>query len=267
MIGFCPLASGSKGNALFLGTKKTRLLIDAGLPFSQLKSRLESLGVCISSIQAVLVTHEHIDHIKGIKALTDRYRIPIFANVQTARGIDAACKEHLRYKFFSTGEPFVFEDLYISPFSISHDTLDPVGFTIEYDGIKLGVCTDLGFVSSSIKKRLEKCHYLYVEANHEPSMLFASARPDHLKQRIRGKQGHLSNEECASLLSSVYHEELRHIFLAHLSSDCNREEVALEKVIHALREKGPLPEISIAYQAERSKPIFFEALKSPALAL
>jgi phosphoribosyl 1,2-cyclic phosphodiesterase len=257
MIGFCPLASGSKGNAIFVGTKNTRVLIDAGLSLSQLTERLSQINVELSSIQAILVTHEHSDHIKGLRLVSEHFNIPFLANAETAKGIYAALGVKLRCKLFTTGEPFEFGDLEVHPFSISHDTLDPVAFTIQSEGIKMGFCTDLGYVTSMVKKHLQKCHYLYLESNHQISMVHSSSRPENLKQRILGKQGHLSNEECGELIAAVWHEELRHVHLAHLSKDCNTPEVALEIVKNILQSYQLTVPLSIAYQDAVSCPILY----------
>ncbi len=257
MIGFLPLASGSKGNCLYVGSKTTRILIDAGIPPSLVFERLIEVKVDPKTIQAILVTHEHTDHIKGVPALARHLQIPVLANAETAKGIYAALGERPKFKIFTTGETFQFGDLHVHPFSVPHDTLDPVAFTIQTEGIKLGICADLGHVTSLIKKQLELSDFLYLEANHEPSMVHASNRPQALKQRILGKQGHLSNLQCAELLISIFHPKLKGVYLAHLSSECNAEEVALKIVGDALRVHKLSVELSIAYQSRSSKPTYF----------
>lgn len=257
MIGFCPLASGSKGNAIFLGTKQTRILIDAGISGAAIEKRLALIDVDIKSIEAVLISHEHTDHIQGLSVLAEKHKIPVFANAETAKGICSQLKIRPRFKIFTTGESFEYEGLEIHPFSIPHDTLDPVGFTIRTDSMKLGFCTDLGYATSLIKKQLELCHYLYLEANHQPSMVHASSRPSIYKQRVLSKQGHLSNEDCAALLASVFHPGLKHVHLAHLSSECNNPELALKIVQDFLLAQNRFVELSIAFQEKNSKPIFF----------
>ncbi|HEY4254796.1 MAG TPA: MBL fold metallo-hydrolase [Chlamydiales bacterium] len=255
MNGFCPLASGSKGNSIFFGTEKTRILIDAGLSARALLEKLQEIVVDPQTIEAILVTHEHTDHIAGLATLSERLNIPIFANAETAKGIVAALNRHPRFKIFATGETFQFGDLSIHPFSVPHDTLDPVAFTIRTPTCKVGLCTDLGHTTSLIRKHLEKCDYLYLEANHEPSMVHACGRPQVYKTRVLGKQGHLSNEECGKLLDAVFHDELKHVHLAHLSSECNAEEKALEVVKKWLGDRSL--ELSIAYQAQISRAILF----------
>lgn len=255
MIGFCPLASGSKGNCIFFGTQNSRILIDAGIRTKTIFDRLSQIDVDPKTIQAILITHEHTDHIAALPVLIQKLNIPVFANAETAKAIVEILNFRPRFKIFATGEPFCFQDLTIHPFSIPHDTMDPVGFVIENDFRKIGFCADLGHVTSFIQKQLENCDYLYVEANHQPSMVHACGRPEFYKTRVLGKLGHLSNEEAGKLLASVYSEKLKHIHLAHLSNECNAEEVAMQVVKRAL--EGKQCDISIAYQDQISKPIYF----------
>ncbi|HSW86554.1 MAG TPA: MBL fold metallo-hydrolase [Rhabdochlamydiaceae bacterium] len=257
MNGFCPLASGSKGNCIYLGTKKTKILIDAGISGKATALRLAEINVDLSDIDAILITHEHTDHIKGLQALACRLGIPVFANSDTAKGIVALMKECPKFKIFSTGETFEFGDIEIHPFTVQHDTLDPVAFTIRTGDLKLGFCTDIGFVTSLVSNQLQNCDYLYIEANHQPSMVHASSRPMIYKQRVLGRQGHLSNEDCAHLLASVLHPGLKHVHLAHLSSECNAPDLALEIVQKKIEEKGYSLDLSIAYQDKISRKIDF----------
>jgi len=254
MKGFCPLASGSKGNALYLGTDQTKLLIDVGISYKALKERLGEIDVCLEEIDAVLISHEHSDHIRGLEKLCNTLQIPVFANSETAKAILSSFKMMPRFKIFSTGESFEFGDIQIHPFSVQHDTLDPVAFTFHALGLKIGVCTDLGFVTTLVTSHLQGCDYLYIEANHEPSMVYACPRPPIYKQRVLGRQGHLSNEMCAELLKNVKHPGLKHVYLAHLSEECNNPEVALKKVReHLEKEVG----LSIAFQEKVSEKVLF----------
>ena len=257
MKGFQPFASGSKGNCLFLGTDESKILIDAGIGVRRIEKSLNDIDVDMGEIDAILITHEHIDHIRGLEALSKRYQIPIFANSDTARGICSALKTRPQFKIFSTGESFEFNDLAIHPFSIQHDTLDPVAFIIRTSNIKLGICTDLGFVTTLVKNHLKECDYLYIEANHEPDMVYASARPMIYKQRVLGRQGHLSNTSCAELLKEIAHDGLKEVYLAHLSEECNRPELALEIIKEALHAKGYTIPIHIAHQDVSSKSLIF----------
>jgi phosphoribosyl 1,2-cyclic phosphodiesterase len=257
MKGICPLASGSKGNCLYLGSSGTKLLIDVGLSYKMLTKRLEEIGVSIDDIDAVLITHEHTDHISGLETLSTKRNIPVFANRETAKGICQNLKFTPKFKIFTTSEPFEFQDLRIQTFSIPHDSLDPVGLTVFADGLKIGICTDLGYVTSVVRKHLQNCDYLYVEANHQPSLVHSCLRPMVYKTRVLGKQGHLSNEACADLLSSVHHEKLKAAYLAHLSSECNTKELALKVVGDYLEKEKRLLKLMIAHQESVSEPIAF----------
>lgn len=257
LIGFCPLASGSKGNCIYLGTPQLKLLIDAGLSAKATKEKLQEIGTDIHDIDAILITHEHTDHTQGLKILALKMGIPILANNETAKGIVEQLHECPKFKIFSTGETFKFGDLEIHPFSIPHDTLDPVAFTIKLDSLKLGFCTDLGFISSLTQYQLQDCDYLYVEANHQPSMVHASSRPMIYKQRVLSRSGHLSNEACGHLLSQVAHPGLKHVHLAHLSSECNTHETALNVIRTILQEHGINLEMCVAPQERVGRAIRF----------
>jgi phosphoribosyl 1,2-cyclic phosphodiesterase len=256
--GFCPLASGSKGNCIYLGTHDTKILIDAGISARSLKSKLAEISVDIAEIEAILITHEHTDHIQGLKILSQNYSIPVLANQETAKGIVESLGFCPKFKIFSTGEPFEFGDLEIHPFSIPHDTPDPVAFTIRNGNQKLGFCTDLGFVTSLVRHELQQCSYLYIEANHQPSMVHASARPMVYKQRVLSRNGHLSNEACGELLAHVAHSGLKHVHLAHLSSECNTPETALATIRTILEGKGIELEMCCAPQDRISKAVLFD---------
>lgn len=254
---FCPLASGSKGNSLFLETGQTKILIDAGLSARTIKSKLAEINVDLTDINAILVSHEHGDHIQGLKVLALQLGIPVLANSETAKGIAAYFHDCPQFKIFSTGETFEFGDIEIHPFSIPHDTLDPVAFVLRIQNTKIGICTDLGFVTSHVEHSLQGCDYLYLEANHQPSMVHACSRPAIYKQRVLGRNGHLSNEACGSLLSKIMHPKLKEIYLAHLSSECNTPQTALEVVKSFLKDKMTNVDISIAHQDKLSKALIW----------
>jgi phosphoribosyl 1,2-cyclic phosphodiesterase len=257
MKGFCPLASGSKGNCVYLGTSQTKVLIDAGISAKAIQNRLAEINVDIADIDAILVTHEHTDHIQGLKILAYKMGIPLLANHNTAKGIVDTFHDCPKFKIFSTGETFEFGDLEIHPFSIQHDTLDPVAFTIRTDNLKLGFCTDLGFATSLVQGHLRECDYLYLESNHQPSMVHASPRPMIYKQRVLSRSGHLSNEACGNLLAQVFHPKLKHVHLAHLSSECNSPETALSVVKGILHNHGIELDMCVAPQEKISKAIYF----------
>lgn len=255
MIGIAPLASGSKGNCIYIGTPEIKILIDAGLSGKETLKRLASIGVSIEEIDAILLTHEHGDHIAGLKTLAFKYQIPIFANAGTAHGVIDYLKTTPKLKIFTTGEPFEFGDLLIQSFSIPHDTLDPVAFTFETPYGKIGLCTDLGYITSQISHRLQGCRYLIIEANHEVELVHCSLRPTVYKERVLGPSGHLSNEDCAKLLTQVAHPELEVVYLAHLSSECNSPQKALHTVSNYLAENALTMNLRIAYQDRPSEAV------------
>ncbi|SCA58523.1 Putative metallo-hydrolase YycJ [Chlamydiales bacterium SCGC AB-751-O23] len=264
MIGFCPLASGSRGNSYLLSTPHCKVLIDAGISGRAIKARLEELDVKVEDLDAILITHEHTDHVQALKVLSLKLGIPIFCNHDTAKAIIEYLSDTPKFKIFSSNETFEFEDLVVSPFSIPHDATDPVAFSIQVQScdLKVGICTDLGFYHQHIEDNLKLSDYLVLESNHDPSMVHACNRPYVYKQRVLSRTGHLSNEECGKLLNSLMHPKLKHVFLAHLSSECNNPEKALltaERAIgHHLDMK---PKITIAFQDRNSEAIIFNEKK------
>lgn len=266
MKGFCPLASGSKGNCIFLGTKETKILVDAGISTKATRNKLASIGISIEDIDAILITHDHGDHIQGLKVMAFDMGIPVLANHETAKGIANFFEDCPKFKIFTTGETFEFRDLEIHPFTIPHDTLDPVAFTMRYDSLKLGFCTDLGFVTSLVREQLKGADYLYVEANHDPELVHASARPVVYKQRVLGKTGHLSNASCAELLQQIAHPGLKKVVLGHLSSECNTKERALDTIRTILKKSGIELDLAVALQDVVSEPVLFEMAEEVSLA-
>lgn len=229
MVKICPLASGSKGNSLLLQTNKANILIDVGLSCKEIEIRLSKLAIEPVQIDAILITHEHMDHIKGLKRLSEVYQIPVFCNAETAKGIFDQTGQCEGFKIFTTEELFEYKDMQIYPFSIQHDTLDPVAFRIHVNNLKLGFCTDLGIVTPIVKEQLKNLDFLLLESNHEPSMVMACSRPPIYKERVLSRQGHLSNDQCIKALDECKNSSLKQVFLAHLSEECNNPELALKK--------------------------------------
>ena len=257
MNGFYPLASGSKGNSIAIKSEETLLLVDAGISAKQLRMRMQAVDLDLDQVEGVIVTHEHTDHIASLRYLNQKMRIPIFCNGETAKGIYQALHFIPKCKIFSTGERFSYKDIEVDPFTIPHDTLDPIALRLKVGELQLGICTDLGFVPSLAKKKLQYCDLLYVEANHDPLLVQQSSRPSVYKTRVLGSQGHLSNEAAAEFLAELYHKDLKAVYLAHLSSECNTKEKALEKVEEKLRcLRADIP-IFIANQDAVSTPFFF----------
>ena len=210
----CQLASGSKGNSIYIESEKTRILVDAGLSALQISKRLAEIGVEAETLDAVFVTHEHSDHSRGLGPLSRRYDLPIYLHSDTHEALPKIGSVHER--FFDIGQPLAFKDFEVVPFPITHDAVAPVGFTFESSEGKVGVATDLGIATRLVQNRLRECCVLIVETNHDVEMLRDGPYPWELKQRIRSHHGHLSNEDGAALLDEVKWAGLQAVFLAHL---------------------------------------------------
>ena len=242
---FCVLGSGSKGNATYLESGGTNILIDAGMSGKELDKRLSAIGVELSAIDAILVTHEHNDHIQGVGVLSRRACIPVYANSATFSAAAGIVNRLFSYNEFETGGTFYFRNLEIHPFSISHDTEDPVGFRISDGEVSFGYCTDTGKVSRLMLHRLASCQALVLESNHDIEMLRSGNYPPYLKQRIRSSKGHLDNIEAATFLHELVHEKLQHVVLAHLSEENNQPEIALQAALDSLQTNPYCKETAI----------------------
>ncbi len=225
----CLIASGSKGNAIYLESRESRILVDAGLSATELSQRLRQVDVAPESLSAIFVSHEHGDHMRGVGPLSRRYRLPVHINPETrqafpALGAITAIEE------FDAGATFCCRDLRVETFPLTHDAAQPVGYVIETREGKLGIATDLGIGTRLVRERLKGCRVLVLEANHDEILLRDGPYPWPLKQRIRGNHGHLSNNACAELLADLLWDGLEVVFLAHLSETNNRAELALAEV-------------------------------------
>jgi phosphoribosyl 1,2-cyclic phosphodiesterase len=239
MLKLCVLGSGSSGNCTFIGTETTRILVDAGLSAKKTAERLTKIGERAEDITAICVSHEHGDHIGGIRVLQKNHGIPVYANGGTLDAILRDSKHKgLACLRFTTGSPFTIGDLTVEPFSVPHDAYEPVGFILRSGGISVGVVTDLGVVTNLVREKLRTCHAVVIEANHDEALLHEAPRPWSLKQRIRGNQGHLSNRAAAELMTEIAGDGLQHLFLAHLSADCNSPHHARTAFETLLAEAG-----------------------------
>ena len=235
----CVLASGSSGNCTFISTGTTRILIDAGLSAKKTADRLAEIGERVEDVDAICVTHEHGDHIAGLRVLQKKYGFSVYANAGTLEGIRAAKQGGVvKCCQFTTGSKFEIGDFSIHPFSVPHDSKDSVGFTFSVGGQRVGVATDVGMVTNPLRERLRACNVVVIEANHDEELLRASARPWSLKQRILNNRGHLSNRDSAELIAEIANDGLQYVFLAHLSADCNTPERAKSQVEHVLAKAG-----------------------------
>jgi len=235
---FRTLASGSKGNAILICSHKTRILLDSGLSTKELVRRLEQTGVKANQLDAVVISHEHTDHVRGLGTLSRRFDLPVYLSQGTLDHLPAEIGQLADVKLFQPGNSFVIGDLRIKPFAISHDAQDPAGFVLEHDVHRLGVCTDLGVATQLVRTRLQGCHGLILEANHDPELLLSGPYPLPLQQRIRSRHGHLSNAESFELLQSIYHEALRIVLFAHLSEVNNQPDLVLRSSRECLTDSG-----------------------------
>lgn len=235
-LSVCVLASGSRGNSVFVSNGSTSVLVDAGLSGIEIERRLNSRGLCPRNLDAIVVSHEHGDHIQGAGVLSRRFHLPLYINFKTFQVAEKRLgKIHdSLLNRFECGTSFMINTLNVRPFSLSHDAADPAGFTINQNGQKIGIATDLGIATSVVKTHLRDCAVLVLEANHDPDMLMNGPYPWSLKQRVRSRVGHLSNEESGTLLEDIKHDGLRHVVLAHLSETNNTPEKALNVVEEAM---------------------------------
>ena len=247
-MNFCVLGSGSKGNCTLVESGSTAILIDAGFSGKEISRRLALINRSPEDLAAIVVTHEHGDHISGAGVLSRRYNLPVYANCGTHLASASRLKKLHKRVEFGTGECFVVNDLEIHPFRVSHDTADPVGFVVSDTHSALGYCTDTGRVTKLITHHISKCKGLILEANHDPQMLMDGPYPMPLKQRVRSSQGHLANGDAARFLADLVNSSLQHVVLAHLSETNNLPEVALARVQKELKSSEIGFEISLAEQ-------------------
>jgi len=245
-IEFCSLNSGSNGNVTYIAAGGTRLLVDAGLPGQAIVKKLAQIDVLSKTIDAILITHEHSDHITGAGVLSRKYRIPIYANEATwqtgaMRRLVGEVPPGLR-RVFDSGSEFYIGQLGISAIPILHDTADPVAFRVHAGSRSVAVATDMGRVPKQVLKALSGTDLLLLESNHDPDMVLHNSRyPQFLKQRILGTLGHLSNQVCAATLGSLQATGVGHALLGHLSHDNNTPELALQTVSQGLESLGLKP--------------------------
>jgi phosphoribosyl 1,2-cyclic phosphodiesterase len=244
------LASGSRGNCALVATSTTRILVDAGLSGRETFKRLRVLGErtpgeCVGGrepdISAILITHEHSDHVAGLQRLAKKLNVPVFLTASThhawsraVRDAEGAIPELPKSEHFSAGRGFRVGDIEVMPFTIPHDAADPVGFTFRAEGVKIGFATDLGYMPVSVRDHLRGCSVLVIESNHDVEMLRSGSYPWSVKQRVMSRVGHLSNEALAEFFSSDYDGGAEYVILAHLSEQNNHPEIARAAAEQAL---------------------------------
>lgn len=233
----CSLASGSKGNSLFVGYGNHAMLVDAGLSGVEIQRRLAARKIDPEQLTAIIITHEHSDHVRGAGILSRRFDIPVYISEKTFSACSGLGKiENLC--FFECGTAFSIDSVQVTPFSISHDACDPVGITLECGDQKIGVATDLGIATNLVKQHLKGSNLLYLESNHDLEMLHKGPYPWHLKQRIKSRTGHLSNIDTRNLVAELKTERLKHVILAHLSEENNCPQKAAAEVSQSLNASG-----------------------------
>ncbi len=230
------LGSGSRGNSTLIATEKTRLLVDAGFSKRETYARLEAAGERAGGFDAILISHEHSDHIRGLESLAVDSDAPIYISAATRQSVrwNARLKA---FEDFAAGQKFVVGDIEVAPFSIPHDAADPVAFTFDTQGIRIGVVTDLGYVPELVKRHIAGCHCLIFESNHDLDMLKMGPYPWYVKQRVMSRTGHLSNRTTGDFLREDFDGAAQVLVLAHLSENNNHPEIARLSAVEALQTR------------------------------
>lgn len=230
---FCSLASGSSGNCQYVATNETGLLVDAGLSGKYIKGALENIDVDINTITGLLVTHEHSDHIKGIGVLMRRYNVPLYITKETwsAMSTKIGKVDEEKVIFINKNEEVNIGDIIVKPYEVSHDAVDPVGYTFKYDDSKVSIVTDLGYMTDDIMNEIKDSDLLLIESNHDEEMLKMGSYPYYLKRRILSEHGHLSNNTAGEIVvNAVKNGRVKNVLLGHLSKENNFPELAFETV-------------------------------------
>lgn len=256
----CPLCSGSSGNATYIEAGNARLLIDAGLSCKRITELLERVGVDAQTLSAILITHEHIDHVRGVNILSKKYDIPVYANADTWSVLKAPLRDVAAKNVcvFESDRDFYLAGARILPFSVPHDAVHCVGFTVSAQGHKVGVCTDLGHVDARILSILSGCDLLLFEANHDVDMLMAGSYPYLLKKRILSGNGHMNNDDCGRALVKLHETGVKNVILGHLSQENNYPALAMIAVRSVLEEAGVANDMQIAVAAREEPTGVFE---------
>jgi phosphoribosyl 1,2-cyclic phosphodiesterase len=258
------LASGSRGNSAVVQTSKTKILVDAGISCRETVKRLRALEEDPRSLSAILITHEHSDHVYGLLTLAKKLRVPVFMTGATHQTWARAMRDQdgtrptlEKLEVFEAGRSFQVGDIAVTPFTIPHDAADPVGFTFRAEGVKIGFATDLGYVPASVRDHLRRCEVLVMESNHDVEMLRVGPYPWSVKQRVMSRVGHLSNEALAQFFRNDYDGEAAYVVLAHLSEHNNHPEIARGVAENALGARRTLlrNRVVLASQTEPLEPI------------
>jgi phosphoribosyl 1,2-cyclic phosphodiesterase len=258
------LASGSRGNCAFVASSRTKILVDAGISCRETFKRLKSLGEDPTTLSAILITHEHSDHVYGLAMLAKKLRVPVFMTGATHAAWARALRNENgerpqldRLERFESGHRFQIGDIEVKPFTIPHDAADPVGFTFRVEGTKVSVATDLGYLPVNVRDHLRGSDVLIMESNHDVEMLRGGPYPWSVKQRVASNLGHLSNAKLADFFTGDYDNNAAFVVLAHLSEQNNHPEIARRQAEKALALRGGLfhNRVRVAIQSEVLEPI------------
>ncbi len=263
MLRISVLGSGSAGNSAVIFTDETRLLVDAGLSARQLNRRLELVGVDPGSLDGILITHEHVDHVCGLDVFCRSVDAPLYSNAATREVmVTGPLREPKTWRLVSTGGKFVVGDIQIQTFPVAHDATEPMGFTFRDHESAIGVLSDGGYVTNLMRNHLRDMNTLFIEANYDGVLLQNdSKRPWATKQRILSRHGHLSNDQAATLVEELVHEGLASVILGHLSQDCNEPELAVAVMRETLRRRGR-EEIDVCCAEQREPTPCFPAISA-----
>lgn len=238
MLKCCSLYSGSSGNCFFIQSENSKILIDAGVSCKKIENALQNdFNLTLKDIDAIFVTHEHIDHTKSLNLISSKYNLPVYASKGTWNALIEKTQKlsNENKKIFELDKSFDFKDLRIFPFATPHDAAEPCGFNIYNDNSKISVATDLGYIDDKIFNNLKDSSFLMLESNYEPNILKVSSYPYRLKQRIMSKSGHLSNNDASTAISKLIDYGLKDVLLIHLSKENNVPEIAYETVVEKLK--------------------------------
>lgn len=238
MVGVTVLGSGSAGNSIVIQGEEHALVIDVGFSMKQTRQRLAMSDIDPTDLSAILISHEHSDHIKGLRVAAKQLEVPVYCNRSTGMVMKDRGTAPEKLNLFATGSTFTEGEFTITSFPIPHDAVDPVGFIIQTKHHKIGIATDLGHVSNPVAYHLQECDVLIIESNHDLELLKQSNRPWSLKQRIMGRHGHLSNDASGELIRKILHARTRHLVLAHASEDCNCPQIIENSIKNALSDIG-----------------------------
>jgi phosphoribosyl 1,2-cyclic phosphodiesterase len=256
-VRICVLGSGSRGNSTLIATEKARLLVDAGFSKRETFARLAAVDEQCDGIDAILISHEHTDHVKGVESLARSLKAPIYISAATREVVPWTARPKV-FESFTAGGKFTIGDIEVTPFSIPHDAADPVAFTFATQGIRIGVVTDLGYIPELVKRHVRGCQFLVFESNHDLEMLKVGPYPWHVKQRVMGRQGHLSNLATAQFLREDFDGGAQVLVLAHLSENNNHPAIVRLTAAEALEGRAfpsGVPALHLASQTTPT-PVF-----------